>query len=63
MTVKKNKQTGKHFKEEILLNEVTGQFQKDSESEFKQPNYSPKIVKSLTIEQVDRLINNMNLHD
>lgn len=41
LKVKKNKQTGKHFKEDIFLNMKTGQFVKNPEHFYKNTDYNP----------------------
>lgn len=40
LKVKKNKQTGKHFKEEVFLQLESGQFVKDPRHEFKDSSYT-----------------------
>lgn len=42
LKVKKNKQTGKHFKEDIYLNIKSGMFVKDPNHTFKNKDYNPK---------------------
>ena len=42
LIVKKNKQTGKHFKEDIFLNIKSGMFMKDPNHTFKNKDYTPQ---------------------
>lgn len=44
LIVKKNKQTGKHFKEDVWLDLKTGQFAKDPNHQFKDKNYDAKRI-------------------
>ena len=42
LIVKKNKQTGKHFKEDVFIDYNTGQFIKDPNHVFKDSNYNAR---------------------
>lgn len=51
LIVKKNKQTGKHFKEDIFLDMQSGQFVKDPNHQFKDTSYTPK--RAIDIDSID----------
>ena len=58
LKVKKNKQTGKHFKEDIFLNVKSGQFIKDPNHVYKDKNYTSKeAVMGTTIIDLSELPN------
>lgn len=60
IVVKKNKQTGKHFKEDIYLNNTTGQFVKDPNHEYKNANYNEREIvmnQGITIIDLESLPN------